>query len=469
MSQTVPHVVYHVACMGNWREVIREQFELLVESGLVSALKECGDTVGITHVGHSLVDVLAEADRLDVPVRVVRSDPNVSHYETFAMLEIERLAKIENTSRPILYMHTKGVSSPDDGIKVKWRKVMGFQVVSKWMENVKLIRDGWKYDAVGFNWWSHGEQHFSGTFWMARADWIRRLPDFVGYHHAKRLERYSCELWIGAAQYCRAYSRGVSNVVTWNGRFDFGPFMPPPKSSVSLVSQRLNAGRPGITWVSAATAGYLSDLNRLAASFGVVANGEDGRKHELVTKVVPSVGTWRHCRKLDILKEVLPSVTTSHVVWIDADCEFVSSLPMQLVVNPKKPLLAVRHFLMSDPVGNCPERMRDRLPPETIDLYWQACLWGGEVAAVSDVLGRVGWINDDERGYDEHALNIEFQHKKDQIHTLPCCFAKPSSFVAMPDHAEKLYSLRSTSTPRVIHHNNEINREFAIRTGSGTL
>ncbi|MDE2215508.1 MAG: hypothetical protein KGJ61_10415, partial [Candidatus Omnitrophica bacterium] len=39
----VPIVVYHVACMGNWREVIREQFLMLRESGLAAALSEIGD------------------------------------------------------------------------------------------------------------------------------------------------------------------------------------------------------------------------------------------------------------------------------------------------------------------------------------------------------------------------------------------------------------------------------------------
>lgn len=456
MNEVVPHVVYHVATMGNWREVIREQFAMLAESGLAEAVRSVGDQINITHVGHHLDDVLAEAGRHGVPVRVIRSDPNTDHYETFAMIEIDRIAKIEQTRRPILYMHTKGVSCPNDHIKAQWRRVMGYQVVSKWRENVRIVSDGDKYDAAGFNWWSRGEQHFSGTFWVARADWIRRLPEYVGYHHAKRLIRYSCELWIGAAQYCRAYSHGVQDVVTWTGDFDFTPYLPPPAAAVQKTDKSDFASNHRITWVSCATPGYAADLNQLAASFPTLANGPDGDRHELIARVVSNRGTWRHCRKLDVLKATLPIVDTSHVFWIDADCEFVDGIPVSYLIENGKPLSAVQHFLFSDPKTVLPGRIHGRLPSATAGLYWQACVWGGEVAAVRDVIDRVSWITTDERGYDEHALNIEFQHRRDSVYTLACRFAKPGDFRPMPPHAAEMYESRSGGPPKIVHWNREI-------------
>ena len=211
---TPPIVVYHVASMGEWQRVVKEQLRLLRDCGLADSLHALGESIRLTHVGPGLDWILAEADRVGVALNVIRSDPNTDHYETFAMLEIDRLAKLECVNRPILYFHTKGVSAPFEdggGFKQIWRRVMEEHLVRPWREHLPKIADGSGYDAVGFCWYPHGEQHFSGNFWMARPDWIRRLPEFAWYHGQKNLVRYSCEMWIGALQWCRAYSLGITH------------------------------------------------------------------------------------------------------------------------------------------------------------------------------------------------------------------------------------------------------------------
>lgn len=223
--ELVPVVVYHVAALGHWRSVAAEQLRLLRESGL-----GIDEPVRVTFVGAGREWLEAEAARAGCRVEVVRSDPNTDHYETFAMLEVERLAKREGVARPILYLHTKGVSAPPDYPgKTPWRRVMEEHTVRRWRHNVWVLADGAGYDAVGFNWYSHGEQHFSGNFWIARADWIRKLPDFAAYHGRKGLVRYSCETWIGAHQFCRAYSLGCRDRPTWDTGFDFAAHFPRPR------------------------------------------------------------------------------------------------------------------------------------------------------------------------------------------------------------------------------------------------
>lgn len=442
---TTPHVVFHCAGMGNWPEVIRELMLALRESGLANALASIGDVVRITHVGdvHSREWTLAEAARQDVPAICVRSDPNIMHYETFAMLEIERLAKEERTDRPVLYLHSKGVSDPHNVSKILWRRAMTHYVVNKWRENLHHIRDGGDYDAAGFNWWNHGERHFSGTYWIARADWIRRLPDFVGFHHAHNLVRYSCELWIGALAnpHCRAYTLGTMDAVTWDGRFDFAPHQPPLPN---LTEQ--------ITWVTAATPSYLGDLTRLQSSFGLLGPG-----HQLIAMILPDSGTWRHSTKLEILRQVLPSVRTSHVFWIDSDCEFLTALRPRDFLDPARPLAAVRHFAFDSPRDVIPECHHARLPAECGQIYWQACLWGGGVGAVAELLDRTHWIVDEPRGYDEHALNIEWCRSPHLVHTLPCRYAAPTDFAPMPQYRER-YAERAAGEARVSHVNREIRR-----------
>lgn len=234
MSDTIPHVVYHAALMeeGGWgKQIVREQLRLLRDVGLAGEVR-------CTHVGHDLDSLLEEARRAGVNLVLVRSDPNVAHYETFAMLEVQRLAW-EEGRRPILYLHTKGASAPGHAYRQRWRRAMEEYVVRPWRHNLRHIADGAGYDAVGFNWCPHGEQHFSGTCWIARPDWIRQLPEFTLYHGRKGLVRFSCEMWIGAQAHppCRAYSLGPTCFFPSDDGHDFNGVLPVP-----VTGTRLNLG-----------------------------------------------------------------------------------------------------------------------------------------------------------------------------------------------------------------------------------
>lgn len=180
------NVVYHVAAMNNWQEVVEDQLALAARVGLTF--------MRTTFVGEGLDWLLAAAHRHGVKLAIDRSDPNLMHYETFAMLCIERLAK--DSDRPILYWHTKGVSAPGDEGRRRWRLLMQRLLVEPWKSNLHFLD---RFNAVGVNWRNFGNvPHFSGTFWIARASWIRQLPDFVSYHVSQRLTRTSCEFWIGS-------------------------------------------------------------------------------------------------------------------------------------------------------------------------------------------------------------------------------------------------------------------------------
>ena len=219
-----PMVVYHVAEMGNWRDVVNQQLKLL-------RAVELHKDVRITFVGNNLVWLKDRCIVHGVQAEVVRHDPNVAHFETLAMLEIEKIAK--TTDRPILYFHTKGVSNPGHSQKTDWRRVMEEWVIRRWRENLTHLKD---HDAVGVSWWEHGEQHFSGNFWMANSNWIRRLPDFTAYHERKGYQRFSCEMWIGSAEWCKAYSLGCRNeILSW---YPVGELMPPsyPKKFTAPVT-----------------------------------------------------------------------------------------------------------------------------------------------------------------------------------------------------------------------------------------
>ncbi len=407
---------------------------------MVRALKDIGDSVRVTHVGGHLELVEREAEIQDVPITIVRSDPNVSHYETFAMLEIERLAKEEKVTRPIIYFHTKGVSSPGDHTKVVWRWTMERYVLDRWRENVEILKGR---DAVGFNYWTCQDEHFSGTFWMANADWIRKLPSFVPYHHSNGLVRFSCELWIGSQVHprCNAYSYGCMNQVTWQDGFNWNWVLPPEPEPDRRI-----------TFITAATPSYLLDLQRLQESAKILGNG-----FSLVSELLEP-GFWKHSIKISVMRRMLLSVATDYVFWIDADCEFSCRLLAEDLLHPEKPLSFVRHFAYSNPWDIIPIELQHLLPEEHSDVYYQACLYGGRKEAVAELLDKLVWMEKDNRGYDEHGLNIELAKTPELVHVLPCRYAAPTTFHNMPPDYEILYNERSGGRAKIRHHTRDVTK-----------
>jgi hypothetical protein len=205
-----PIVVWHCAALGSWKEVAKEQLALLKAQDLTE--------VHATFVGQGLDWLLKEAQDQGVTLKIDRSDENVLHYETFAMLLIERMAK--ETERPFLYFHTKGVSAPSHQGKQKWRRLMEKHVVEKWRENMAFLKD---YDLVGVDWFYY-HKHFCGNFWMARADWLRKLADFLQWHQGSNRVRTSCEFWIGSAPNPRVKSLVCSDENIWYDDYSFEKF-----------------------------------------------------------------------------------------------------------------------------------------------------------------------------------------------------------------------------------------------------
>jgi hypothetical protein len=215
-----PIVVYHCATMPGWEPIVEEQLDLFRDSGL--------NEIILTHVGPSLQAVLLQAERRGLSVRVARSDGNFHHFETFGMLEVQRLAKEEKTDRPILYCHTKGASSPQDAVKRYWRQAMADRVVRQWRSRVDELRT---HHASGWCWWPSGDQHFSGNFWVASPVWLRLLPDFGNYHWSRHNgSRFSCEMWIGAGPTpCIAASACQMSYAYWSDpAFDWQKWVPIP-------------------------------------------------------------------------------------------------------------------------------------------------------------------------------------------------------------------------------------------------
>ena len=75
------------------------------------------------------------------------------------------------------YIHTKGVTAPNNPNQRDWRKYMEYFTIERYEDCIKALET---YDVCGVNWhpplWDVKNYHFSGNFWWARAEYIKNLP-----------------------------------------------------------------------------------------------------------------------------------------------------------------------------------------------------------------------------------------------------------------------------------------------------
>jgi hypothetical protein len=198
-------VWYHVACMNNWRDVFAEQ--AAVFSAL--SLRPTACVLG------SEQD--AEIVRAEMEV-AYRSD-NLLEYETPTLQRLWEWCRA-NPHGSAMYVHTKGVSNPNDKCKAAWRRLMTRHVVGDWRTNLNRLA---VEDMAGVDWQhSRSYPHFSGNFWMARADWIASLqsPDEYRRQGGPRIagnpwDRMHAEMWIGSKPWHQVGFLCCQNVNLW--------------------------------------------------------------------------------------------------------------------------------------------------------------------------------------------------------------------------------------------------------------
>jgi hypothetical protein len=211
------NVVYHCTAVGNWRDVVVEQFD---------SLKKCGLTcIYATHIGEDVSWFQEQALRQGIDMRLAHHFDSLDHPHYHALKGVEYLAK--TSSRPILYFHTKGVRHYDAHGRGSWRKLMQRHVVENWRENLKLLKN---YDVVGVNWLTCDSQawignpawkrpHYPGNFWISKPEWIKKLPLFDPFY--QKMAGLACQVWIGAGQGCKAHSLVCSDKPFWESHFDW--------------------------------------------------------------------------------------------------------------------------------------------------------------------------------------------------------------------------------------------------------
>lgn len=179
------HAFYHCWCDGDWIDPVSEFFDSAEWSGLTDHLP-CVN-VGLVGSAENRQEVIRTLLSVSpIPVNIVAEADEGFEQVTLARLQ----AHMAVNDGYVLYCHTKGAFSDNNGLSAPWRRSMIHDLVACWRERVAELDSG--YDAVGGHRIHppHGGGYFGGNMWMARGEHIRRLPP-LSYS-----SRYEAEIWI---------------------------------------------------------------------------------------------------------------------------------------------------------------------------------------------------------------------------------------------------------------------------------
>jgi hypothetical protein len=206
MSDPGYNVVYHVATLNHWREVVRGQMQLLARNRFWKSL-----AVSVASNEAATVDEAATIIRGQMPkgeVRFVRSQ-----LETFEHAAMKMVDDVARDGLPVLYFHAKGVSySPANPYAETWRKYLNRIVTDADEVARNLTRS--KHDACGqlmVEDPTHGFTYFAGNFWMAKGTYLMNLPGYVEFAKSgvaghQPFDRHLAELSVNRTRTIRAFA-----------------------------------------------------------------------------------------------------------------------------------------------------------------------------------------------------------------------------------------------------------------------
>lgn len=171
-TNNVPVIVYiHVCMIGNWYKILET---LLIEMKTSNLLKHC-QQVNIVALGSSLTELRGLIDMYP-PCVIRKHNVSTSNYERETLSLIKNNVSGRSNLAYILYLHTKGVTRNSAEVS-DWVKLMTWFLIRKFAYAVQQLT---YFDTVGVLLRDQPELHYSGNFWWATSEYLKKLPVYIG-------------------------------------------------------------------------------------------------------------------------------------------------------------------------------------------------------------------------------------------------------------------------------------------------
>lgn len=172
-------VFVHIATINNYESILNDIVSK-INTGLLAHV----DKVFLCYVGkYATTDYGGKYDSIYL-------SSNLGDFE-FPTLDRLRSFCISNDCN-VLYLHTKGVSTPNNKCIEDWRDYMLYFTAERFAECLEALNE---HDTCGVDLRESPVPHYSGNFWWAKSSHINTLPQAAQMPKVLT-ERHKAEFWV---------------------------------------------------------------------------------------------------------------------------------------------------------------------------------------------------------------------------------------------------------------------------------
>jgi len=162
------YIYLHICCVNNWGDVLRDLLYKIHDSGLyteIEKIKCCilGDPSSHIHLLNN-----------DPKIEIMDTHSNIHLCEPFTINHLYEHAKKSSEPFYALYLHTKGVRHNGQNPNVlDWVNYLCYFNIYHYPKCLDALNA--KFSTVGVNLQLSPKIHYSGNFWWANSEYIKRL------------------------------------------------------------------------------------------------------------------------------------------------------------------------------------------------------------------------------------------------------------------------------------------------------
>jgi hypothetical protein len=181
-------IYFHIATIGKYQDIFDEIYSQIIESNLINQV----GSINLCIVGQGDL-MIQENDKIKI-----YQDSDISSGEFFTLDLLKTFSDSVEKNHKILYLHTKGVTTPDNPCIEDWRKYMTYFNINQYEKCLYSLN---QYDSCGVDLVNDPTLHYSGNIWWANSSYIKKLPTINEIKFPKTPPilsiRHNAEFWIG--------------------------------------------------------------------------------------------------------------------------------------------------------------------------------------------------------------------------------------------------------------------------------
>ena len=181
-------IYFHIATIGKYQDIFDEIYSQIIESNLINQV----GSINLCIVGQGDL-IIQENNKIKI-----YQDSDISSGEFFTLDLLKTFSDSVEQNHKILYLHTKGVTTPDNPCIEDWRKYMTYFNINQYEKCLYSLN---QYDSCGVDLVNDPTLHYSGNIWWANSSYIKKLPTINEIKFPKTPPilsiRHNAEFWIG--------------------------------------------------------------------------------------------------------------------------------------------------------------------------------------------------------------------------------------------------------------------------------